>query len=177
MKKSKLWIVLSLLLVFAAGVVGGVFCERLWISKKPEARRPGNVARYPSHDRWARDLGLTTEQQEKIQEIFKKNEERIKNDERIKTLRGDLDKHFGEIREQLKKEIDAVLTPEQKKKMEAMIQKYSEERRRAGEKREKQNESRRNRNIEKESSNEKEGDHRSSDSGGYRRSHPGVWPV
>ena len=170
MKKSKLWIILSLILIFAAGVGGGIFAERWWLAKKPEARRSIMAARYPSHDRWAKELGLTAEQQEKIREIFKKN------DERIKGLRTDYFKHVGEMRDELKKEIDAVLTPAQKQKMEAMIQKFSEEHRRENEKREKQNESQRNRNLRKESDNEKKGDRRSGDPGGSLWSHPGLYP-
>jgi Spy/CpxP family protein refolding chaperone len=169
-KKSKLWIILSLILIFAAGVGGGIFAERGWLAKKPEARRSINAARYPSHDRWAKELGLTAEQQEKIREIFKKN------DVRIKGLRTDYFKRVGEMRDELKKEIDAVLTPAQKQKMEAMIQKFSEEHRRENEKREKQNESQRNRNLKKESDNEKKGDRRSGDPGGSLWSHPGLYP-
>jgi Spy/CpxP family protein refolding chaperone len=169
-KKSKLWIILSLILIFAAGVGGGIFAEHWWLAKKPEARRSIMAARYPSHDRWAKELGLTAEQQEKIREIFKKN------DERIKGLRTDYFKHVGEMRDELKKEIDAVLTPAQKQKMEAMIQKFSEEHRRENEKREKQNESQRNRNLKKESDNEKKGDRRSGDPGGSLWSHPGLYP-
>lgn len=170
MKKSKLWIILSLILIFAAGVGGGIFAEHWWLAKKPEARRSIMAARYPSHDRWAKELGLTAEQQEKIREIFKKN------DERIKGLRTDYFKHVGEMRDELKKEIDAVLTPAQKQKMEAMIQKFSEEHRRDNEKREKQNESQRKRNLKKESDNEKKGDRRSGDPGGSLWSHPGLYP-
>ena len=170
MKKSKLWIILSLILIFAAGVGGGIFAEHWWLAKKPEARRSIMAARYPSRDRWAKELGLTAEQQEKIREIFKKN------DERIKGLRTDYFNHVGEMRDELKKEIDAVLTPAQKQKMEAMIQKFSEEHRRDNEKREKQNESQRNRNLRKESDNEKKGDRRSGDPGGSLWSHPGLYP-
>lgn len=170
MKKSKLWIILSLILIFAAGVGGGIFAERWWLAKKPEARRGINVARYPLHDQWVKELGLTAEQQEKIREIFKKN------DVRIKGLRTDYFKRVGEMRDELKKEIDAVLTPAQKQKMEAMIKKFSEERRRDNEKREKQNESQRNRNLKKESDNEKKGDRRSGDPGGSLWSHPGLYP-
>jgi len=170
MKKSKLWIILSLILIFAAGVGGGIFAEHWWLAKKPEARRSIMAARYPSHDRWAKELGLTAEQQEKIREIFKKN------DERIKGLRTDYFNHVGEMRDELKKEIDAVLTPAQKQKTEAMIQKFSEEHRRDNEKREKQNESQRKRNLKKESDNEKKGDRRSGDPGGSLWSHPGLYP-
>ena len=171
MKKSKLWIVLSLVLIFAAGIVGGIFGERWILAKKPDGRRPGPSERYPSHDRWAKDLGLTAEQQDKIREIFKKN------DDRIKELQTDFFKHVGEMRNEIRKEIDAVLTPEQKRKNDAMIQKLEEERRKDKEKRDQRNtESPKKENSTKEIINEKEGDHRSGDSGGYRRSHPGVWP-
>jgi Spy/CpxP family protein refolding chaperone len=169
-KKSTLWIALSLILVFAAGVVGGVLGERWWFAKKPQMRRPANAERYPSHDRWAKDLGLTAEQQEKIREIFKKN------DDRIKELRSDFFKHIGEMRDEMKKEIDTVLTPEQRTKNEAMIQKAMEDRRKENEKRDKQSESQRNRIQKKESVNEKESSRRSGDPGGPRGSHPGLHP-
>ena len=135
MKKPKFWIILSLILVFGAGVVAGVFGDRLWIGKKPPAHR-GDQGRFPSHERWARELGLSAEQQAKITEIFKKN------DERIKTLRSDFYRNLGEIRGQLKREIDTVLTAEQKQKMEAMIQKYMEQRRKDSDKRERPMDSR-----------------------------------
>jgi Spy/CpxP family protein refolding chaperone len=46
-----------------------------------------------------------------------------------------MEKRYTEIRAQLKAEIDAVLTPAQKQKLEAMIQKHNEERRRENERR------------------------------------------
>lgn len=169
MKKSMPWVILTLVLVFAAGVVGGVLGERF--ARRPQMHRPANAAeRYPSHDRWAKDLGLTAEQMEKIREIFKNN------DVRIKELRADFFKHVGEMRDQMKKEIDAVLTPEQKAKNDAMIQKMMEERRKENEKRDKQSESQRNRNPKKETGNEKESSRRSGDPGGPRGGHPGLYP-
>jgi len=176
MKKSAPWVVLTLILVFAAGVIGGVLSERWWFAKRPQMRRPAAAQRYPSRDRWAKDLGLTAEQQEKIREIFKKNEDRMRNDEKIKELRAESNKRFAEIREELKKEIDAVLTPEQKAKNDAMIQKMMEERRKESEKRDKQTESQRNRIPKKENGNEKEADRRGGDPGGPRGGHPGLYP-
>ncbi|MGD0783268.1 MAG: hypothetical protein ABSA30_10470 [Candidatus Aminicenantales bacterium] len=134
MNKSRLWIVLSLVLLFAAGMVAGIFADKWFLGPKSDARRgPGN--RPPTLEFWTKALGLTVEQQAKIREIFKRNEERLQNDERLKTLRTDLDKRYGEIRTQLKAEIDAVLTPAQKQKLEAMIQKHEEERRKDNERR------------------------------------------
>lgn len=176
MKKSTPWIVLTLVLVFAAGIVGGILSERWLSAKRPQMRRPASAQRYPSRDRWAKDLGLTAEQQEKIREIFKKNDERMRNDEQIKELRAGSNKRFAEIREQLRREIDAVLTPEQKAKNDAMMQKMMEERRKENEKRDKQNESQRNRIPKKENGNEKETDRRSGGPGGPRGGHPGLYP-
>jgi Spy/CpxP family protein refolding chaperone len=168
-KKSKLWIVISLVLVFAAGVVGGILSERWILGRRPETRRSGQP-HFPSLERWAKDLNLTAEQQEKIKNIFKKNEERIKQ------LRTDFYKHLGEIREQLKSEVDAVLTPEQRQKLETMIQKHLQERRKEYEKRDRESEPRNKENSNKESANEKESDHRSGSYSGGRDSHSGVWP-
>ena len=141
MNKSRLWIILSLILLFAAGMVAGIFADKWFLNKKGDARRnPGN--RPPTLEFWTKELGLTVEQQTKIREIFKQNEGRLQSDERLKSLRGDLDKRYGEIRAQLKAEIDAVLTPEQKQKLEAMIQKHDEERRQENERRQRPREPR-----------------------------------
>ena len=141
MNKSRLWIILSLLLLFAAGMVAGIFADKWFLSKKADARRnPGN--RPPTLEFWTKELGLTVEQQAKIREIFKQNEERLQADDQLKSLRGGLDKRYVEIRAQLKAEIDAVLTPEQKQKLEAMIQKHNEERRMENERRQRTHEPR-----------------------------------
>jgi len=115
--KIKLWITLSLVLAFAAGVVGGFYVERYWFQKKMRDRgaRPGH---FPSIEKMAGELGLTAEQQALIKDIFQKNEVRFKD------LDGDIRQRLQAIREQLKNEIDSVLTPEQKKKMEDMIERY-----------------------------------------------------
>ena len=169
MSKPKLWIALALVLVFAAGVVVGAFGGRWLLAKRPSDRRPDNAERYPSQERWAKELGLTAEQQAKIREIFKQNEDRIKE------LRSDYYKHIGEMRDALRKDIDAVLTPEQRQKMTAMIQKM-EQRRREFQPRDKRSESPSKEKPTKEKQGEKETDHRSGGPGGSRGSRPGTWP-
>jgi Spy/CpxP family protein refolding chaperone len=173
MSKSKIWITIALVLVFATGVAVGVFAEKWWFTKRPGMRGGGpNPANYPSMARWANELGLTAEQQAKIQDIFKANEERIKG------LRTDFYKNLGDIRDQMRKEIDAVLTPEQKQKMEAMIQKQMEQHRKEMERRPKPPRNPNSKpNIKKESPNEKEVDRRTGDSGSLRWSHPGLQPA
>jgi Spy/CpxP family protein refolding chaperone len=141
MNKSRLWIVLSLVLLFAAGIVAGIFADKWFLDRRAETRR-GQTNRPPTLEFWSKELGLTVEQKDKIREIFKHNEERLQTDERLKSLRGDLDKRYGEIRAQLKAEIEAVLTPVQKQKLEAMIQKHDEERRKENERRQRSHEPR-----------------------------------
>ena len=68
------------------------------------------------------ELSLTPEQQEKIREVFRNNEERFKK------LRSDINTSLANMRSQLKSEIKSVLTEEQAQKFDAMIQKYVSQR-------------------------------------------------
>lgn len=125
MKKYTLWIILSLVVVFALGIAAGVFGERYIAHKRSD--RPAPRQHAPSLDAFARELGLSADQQTRIREIFKKNEERMK------LLWGEEHKRLDEVRAQLKADIDGVLTVEQKAKFEAMIKKHNEESRRRAE--------------------------------------------
>ena len=120
--KHKILAALLILVVFGLGVAAGVLGERYFVHKR--YRRP-TVERthVPSLDAWSKELQLTPDQQAKIREIFKKNEERMK------TYRTEGLAKLGEIRKMLKGELDAVFTPEQKKKMEEMIRRHEERRR------------------------------------------------
>jgi Spy/CpxP family protein refolding chaperone len=124
----KFWIILSLILVFAAGVTGGIFIDKLFIQKGLE-RAGGRPAPHRSIEMMAKELNLSSEQQEKIREIFKNNEETFKS------LRKDFFDRLSEIRTRLKNEIKNVLTEEQGKKFEAMIEKDESQMKREQEKR------------------------------------------
>ena len=180
MNKSRLWVVLAVVLIFVAGTAVGIFAERGLLAKRPQFRRGGpspSGSNVPTMGRWFKELGLTAEQEAKIKEIFKANDERMRNDEKIKQLRAESNKRFAEIREQLKKEIDAVLTAEQKKKLEAMIQRNLEERRKDSERGNRRNDPRSNPIPKKESFDEKEEmDRRPGGPGGSRGGHPGLFP-
>jgi Spy/CpxP family protein refolding chaperone len=120
--KHKILIALSLLVVFGLGAAAGVLGEKYFVHKK--IRRPAAERTHvPSLEAWAKELQLTPDQQTKIREIFKKNEERMK------AYRTEGLAKMGEIRKMLKAELDAVFTPEQKKKMEEMIRLHEERRR------------------------------------------------
>jgi phosphosulfolactate synthase (CoM biosynthesis protein A) len=129
---NKFWIVFSLIVVFAAGFIGGILFEKHLIDKKVEKKvKRRSSVRFPSLEIMAKELSLTPEQEEQIREIFKNNEERFKN------LRSSINERLSSIRAQLKNEIKNVLTDEQVLKFEAMIEKYISQRKKETEKRKK----------------------------------------
>ena len=121
-KRPTAWLAGALALVFLAGAAAGIFFDRLVLSPRRDHRRP--PSHFPSMEMMSRELGLSAEQQARIKEIFERNEERFR------ALRGDIRKHLDDIREQLKREIDAVLTPEQINKLQEMIARHKDSARR-----------------------------------------------
>lgn len=132
----KLWIVLSFIIVFAAGVAGGVLFENNFLDKKPRrnTERRSSV-RFPTLEMMAKELGLTSEQQEELREIFKNNEERLN------TLRSQIHDQYFALRVQVKEEMMQVFSEDQKVKFEAMIEKYLEQRKKEMEERNKRSRS------------------------------------
>lgn len=127
----KLWIVLSLITVFTAGVFCGILFEKHILDSK--TKRPGRkrTTHFPTLDTMARELNLSPQQQEQVREIFKQNEERMK------TMSSQIRKQFSSVRKQLLKEIKNILNEEQTIKFEAMIEKYIERRKKQSERRKK----------------------------------------
>ncbi|UCE42495.1 MAG: hypothetical protein JSV17_05935 [Candidatus Aminicenantes bacterium] len=123
--RNKFWIIISFIIVFAAGIAAGILFENNFLDKKPrrDAERRSSV-RFPTLDMMADELDLTAEQQEQLQEIFKNNEERLK------AYRNQIHDQYRTLRTQLKEEMDNVFTEEQKAKLEAMIEKHRSERKR-----------------------------------------------
>jgi Spy/CpxP family protein refolding chaperone len=124
--KYKILIALTLVVVFGLGIAAGILGER-YIVHRADRRAAAARPHMPSPEAWAKELGLTQEQQDKIREIFKKNEERMK------AYRADSHTKLGELRKMLKAEIDAVLTPEQKQKNDEMIRRFEEQRKKESE--------------------------------------------
>ncbi len=120
----KFWIVLSLIVIFAAGFLGGILFDDYVLDKKAKSRPPRRQSvRFPTLEMMAEELKLTLEQQDQIKEIFNLNEERIKK------LRTDIHEQFSSMRTQLRNEIKSILTEEQNLKFDAMIEKYVSQRR------------------------------------------------
>ena len=130
----KLWIIVSLIVVFVAGVVCGVLIDKNMLNKRKHDSRRRSSTRFPTLEMMAEELALSAEQQTKIREIFNNNEVRFKN------LREDMDVRLSEIRAQLLTEIKSVLTDEQKAKFEAMIEKYRSQRKKESEERKRRQE-------------------------------------
>ena len=114
--RYKLWIVLSLVVAFGAGLLGGVISQRYYFQKLGAGRRGG--PHFPSLEQMSRELGLSADQQASIKTIF------VDNDVRLKAFRTEVHSRLDVIRADLKGKIDAVLTAEQKTKLEARIAKY-----------------------------------------------------
>ena len=123
--KYKILIALSLVVVFGLGVAAGVLGERYLMHRGD--RRMASRPHMPSPEDWAKELGLTQEQQDKIHAIFTANEERMK------TFRAENHEKLDQLRKMLKDEIDAVLTPEQRQKNDEMIRRFEEWRKKESE--------------------------------------------
>ncbi len=130
MNKPRLWMVLSFVLVFAAGVVAGVFGHK-WLSAKRMAGRGPGMGHGSVMDFWSKEIGLDEAQMARLREVFKANDERMRNDVQLKEMRAERSKRYEELRQKLQTEIDAVLTPAQKTKLEATLKRYAEQRRKA----------------------------------------------
>lgn len=129
--RLKFWIVFSLVSVFAIGVAVGYFGERYVVHKRHESgegkRGNGPPPHFPTVETLAKDLGLNPEQQDQIREIFRNNEPRLE------AFGGEFHKRLGELRDQLMAEVKAVLTPEQKAKLEARIREFKEKKKKESE--------------------------------------------
>ncbi len=121
----KFWIIFSFVIVFSAGIFGGILLEKHIIDKRPRkisTSKKRSSVHFPTLDIMVRELNLNPEQQEQIRNTFNNNEERLKE------LRSQINKRFSSMRFQLLSEIKNVLNEEQGIKFEAMIEKYMSQR-------------------------------------------------
>ncbi|MGB9893049.1 MAG: hypothetical protein ACPLRA_01450, partial [Candidatus Saccharicenans sp.] len=121
--KYKLWVTLSLIVVFALGVGVGIFGGKMFLEKKKPGPSPRQES-FPTLEVISKELGLTPEQEAQIREIFKKSEERFE------AFRKEVHTGLKGLRDQLKTEMDSVLTAEQQKKMQELMERYLRQRRR-----------------------------------------------
>ncbi|MDD8020243.1 MAG: hypothetical protein PHU81_03520 [Acidobacteriota bacterium] len=120
--KYKFWVALSMIVVFGLGITVGIVGDRAYLKKN----RPKSGQRpepFPTVEVMARELQLTPEQKARMKEVFRQSEERFQ------AFGKEIHSHLRALREQLKTDIDSVLTPEQQKKMQEMMDRYMQERR------------------------------------------------
>lgn len=139
--KYRFWLILTLLVAFAAGLLGGIFSERYFFHPKKHDRTRRDSVRPPDLEQMARDLKLSPEQEETIRQIFETN------DVKFKDLYAEMRQRLSAIRTEIKDQIDAVLTPEQKKKLDSIIAQHRD--------RNKRDSGKKKRNSERERSPEK----------------------
>lgn len=120
--RGRVLALLGLVLVFvaAAGVASGVVLERRVLSRHG-ARGPWRVGELHAegpramHERFGRDLGLSAAQAAKIDSIFASHRPAIDSARAISEPK------IRAIIDQTRREIDSVLTPEQRAKMHARM--------------------------------------------------------
>ncbi len=129
----KIWIIFSLVIVFMAGIVCGILLEKNVLDRDgKESSQRRRSTHFPTMEIMAKELSLTSEQQDKIKEFFSSNEARFR------ALRSEVHKSLSDIRTQMVADIKSVLDENQSKKFEAMIERYKTQRRREHEERKKQ---------------------------------------
>ncbi len=118
--KFKIIIVLSFIVVFAAGVVSGIFCDKYFIKKDFRKPTPGRrpPAHFPTLEDMSKELDLEKSEEQKIKEIFKNTEKKL--DE----MRHQVGRQFSSIRKELITDIKSILNDEQKERFDEMIQRY-----------------------------------------------------
>jgi len=121
--KYKVIIALSLVVVFALGVAVGIFVDKNY-QKKIKPRPPQRQEPFPTMEILKKELQLTHEQEAQIRDIFKRSEERFE------VFRKEVHGRLKGLRDQLKMEMDSVLTPEQQKKMQELMESYMRQQRR-----------------------------------------------
>jgi Spy/CpxP family protein refolding chaperone len=117
----KIWIILTLVIVFIAGGVCGIlFQEHILDKRRSDSSRRQKSPHFPTLEIMAKELNLTSGQQDKIKELFNSNEEHFR------ALRKEIHQDLATIRSQMIADIKRVLDEEQNKKFEAMIKKYED---------------------------------------------------
>ena len=118
--KFKIIIIFSFIVVFAAGFISGIFCDKYFIKKDFKKPTPGRKSpgHFPTLEDMSQELNLDKNQEQKIQEVFKSTKQKL--DE----MRHQVGRQFSSIRKELIADIKSILNDEQKKKFDEMIERY-----------------------------------------------------
>lgn len=115
---NKLWVVLSLIIVFAAGLAGGILLDQYILRKPRSVEKKKSSVHFPTLETMAEELRLTAEQRETIRGFFEKSEDEFK------TLRSNMRSHLSSMRKRLIEDIKNVLDEDQRSQFQAMLDEY-----------------------------------------------------
>lgn len=128
MRRSHLGAAVALLLVFAAGVAGGVALERLWLDADSGAEAARSDRGYRDHrpviERFSEELELTADQQAKIDTIVDGLQQRMRD------MWAEARPRYRAMVDSAKARIEAVLTEEQVEKYRELLEREAERRER-----------------------------------------------
>jgi Spy/CpxP family protein refolding chaperone len=111
--------VMVLLVAVLAGGIAGVAADRLILLPHMHGPWHGGGPRDRGfRDRFARDVGLTPDQQTRIDSIMDRQ------GRELRAVRGQVQPQLDSIITRTRREFDAVLTPEQRKKAEAIRKRH-----------------------------------------------------
>jgi Spy/CpxP family protein refolding chaperone len=122
-RKAALWVGIVFLLGAAVGVMAGYGYER-WSVSAARAPLPEPVRRAQRVDQLTKELSLTPDQAKQLDEIL------MQRHADVKTARDQADAQVEQIRQKGRDQVRSILTPDQKPKFEAFLQKLDEERKR-----------------------------------------------
>lgn len=111
-----------LALTFVVGVLTGVVLDRALLPGPPRWEREERV-RESYRDRLARELQLTPQQQAQIDSILRTQQAQVR------ALRRRVAPEFRRIFQETRRKIEAVLTPEQRARLEELRARWDRERR------------------------------------------------
>lgn len=123
MKRSSLGAGLALLLVFAAGVAGGVALERTWLGPETADRAKGDGHddyRKPVIERFSEELELTDDQQARIDTIIADLREEMK------AMWAEARPRYRAMVDSAKARIEAVLDEEQVERYRELLEREAE---------------------------------------------------
>lgn len=132
--RSRLLALGLLLLAFVAGALGGIAADRLLDAREPRAEQgrpppgrggPGGAI-FPRNPSFARQLDLTPQQRQQIEEILRA--ERSKADSVLRAVRPVLRARYDSANASIR----AVLTPEQRDRFDRLRERRRERLRRGG---------------------------------------------
>lgn len=120
MRRSRLGASASLLLVFAAGVAGGVALERLWLDSRSPAAERDRRDYQPVIERFSEELELTDRQQARIDTIITDLRERMRE------MWAEARPRYRAMVDSAKTRIEAILDEEQVEKYRRLLEREAE---------------------------------------------------